>query len=528
MDRRNVRSGSVLVVVASLEAACVGPGPDATDGATESGTTQSGSTSNADTTATDPHETGTPTDSTHGADDVDATTSIDDTASDTGEPDGPWPRPCFAPHGGSVCMGDGGVCGDGVLQSCEVCGGTKDEGGIDDGAADGASDTSECEIHTEPCDGEELGGETCSSIGYTGGPLACDGACTFDVRECESCLASPQVAYCRQPRVEATRASELELATDGETIAAAWLGEDTLGFARFDADLELLDTTSCMDPGDGSSLALARVPGGWLLAVGGVGDHPQLVLQLLADDGATPETVRTIADATRPVLVQRDDGWPVLVYDRTDFAASFATDVVAEQLADDGTAAWQAEVGTAMWADDSSAALSGTGVLVAVRSTEGDEDSLVVPIDGDGTVGTPQPLAGAFHLELATTALGAAGLWRNADEWLWGRFDGAGALASGEVFVGPRDPTTATQQSLVVAAGGRSFAAVTQGMRTELEGVHIDDDGSTVVEPYTLAIEPHEITDVAGVAVGDALVVGWIGHSPEPARARFVLARVAP
>jgi hypothetical protein len=163
-----------------------------------------------------------------------------------------------------------------------------------------------------------------------------------------------------------------------------------------------------------------------------------------------------------------------------------------------------------------------------VRSTEGNQDTLVVPVGDDGDVGAPQPLPGTWHLELTRTAEGAAGLWRNADEWLWGRFDGAGSLVTGEVFVGPRDPTTATQQSLVVAVDGRSLAAVTQGMRTELEAVHVDDAGAPVVEAYTLAIEPHEITDLQGVALGNALVVGWIGWSPEPARARFVLARVVP
>ena len=39
---------------------------------------------------------------------------------------------------------------------------------------------------TEPCDGDELGGQTCEALGFPGGALACTAACVLDTSKCES------------------------------------------------------------------------------------------------------------------------------------------------------------------------------------------------------------------------------------------------------------------------------------------------------------------------------------------------------
>lgn len=39
---------------------------------------------------------------------------------------------------------------------------------------------------SEECDGSDLDGQTCSSLGYTGGALACAADCTFDISDCTS------------------------------------------------------------------------------------------------------------------------------------------------------------------------------------------------------------------------------------------------------------------------------------------------------------------------------------------------------
>ena len=39
---------------------------------------------------------------------------------------------------------------------------------------------------TEECEGVDLNGETCESLGYYGGDLACDSSCVFDSSNCAS------------------------------------------------------------------------------------------------------------------------------------------------------------------------------------------------------------------------------------------------------------------------------------------------------------------------------------------------------
>lgn len=39
----------------------------------------------------------------------------------------------------------------------------------------------------EDCDGDDLGGATCETMGFAGGALACDGTCTYDTAACTSC-----------------------------------------------------------------------------------------------------------------------------------------------------------------------------------------------------------------------------------------------------------------------------------------------------------------------------------------------------
>ena len=41
----------------------------------------------------------------------------------------------------------------------------------------------------EQCDGADLGGESCTTLGFDGGALACDGSCGFDTSGCDSVAA---------------------------------------------------------------------------------------------------------------------------------------------------------------------------------------------------------------------------------------------------------------------------------------------------------------------------------------------------
>jgi len=110
----------------------------------------------------------------------------------------------------AACTGCGGpVCGDDVVDTGEECDGANLDGetcvsqGCSGGtlACDGTCgfDLTGCTDCTGPvcgddvvdtgeeCDGANLDGETCVSQGCSGGTLACDGACGFDLSGCTDC-----------------------------------------------------------------------------------------------------------------------------------------------------------------------------------------------------------------------------------------------------------------------------------------------------------------------------------------------------
>jgi hypothetical protein len=69
---------------------------------------------------------------------------------------------------------DGPVCGDGACTSPETAASCASDCGCGNGAV-GAG---------EACDGADLGGATCESLGFPGGTLACDASCALDPSGC--------------------------------------------------------------------------------------------------------------------------------------------------------------------------------------------------------------------------------------------------------------------------------------------------------------------------------------------------------
>ena len=112
--------------------------------------------------------------------------------------------------------GAGPTCGDDVAEGGEVCDGTDLAGqtcvtqGFTGGvlACNGTCtgfDTSGCTggpvcgngvVETgEQCDGGDLGGATCTSLGFTGGTLACGGSCQYDTSGCTTGGCTTQTLY---------------------------------------------------------------------------------------------------------------------------------------------------------------------------------------------------------------------------------------------------------------------------------------------------------------------------------------------
>src|SRR5688500_8887599 len=70
-----------------------------------------------------------------------------------------------------------------VLVLLSACGGGQGETGDPEGAecGDGQRGTDEA------CDGDDLGGLTCTSLGLAGGTLACTASCTMNIQGCAFC-----------------------------------------------------------------------------------------------------------------------------------------------------------------------------------------------------------------------------------------------------------------------------------------------------------------------------------------------------
>jgi len=103
---------------------------------------------------------------------------------------------------------------------------------------------------SEDCDGSDLGGATCVSLGYTGGSLSCNSDCTFNTSNCTSEAPPPPPSgvggiYVPPPTVtkviikgKAYPESKITLLEDGKVLATK--KADTLA----DFEIEIADITA--------------------------------------------------------------------------------------------------------------------------------------------------------------------------------------------------------------------------------------------------------------------------------------------
>ncbi|HEV3193224.1 MAG TPA: hypothetical protein VGY54_22100, partial [Polyangiaceae bacterium] len=154
---------------------------------------------------------------------------------------------------GSSC-GDGhrDVCGVGGDFSCPICA-------------------------TEPCDGLDLGGASCTSLGFARGTLSCTSKCQFDTSNCSGCncgdcapLDSHLVACTGLPTV--VRPSDLAVAASDQGLALAWSTRDgAVWWQGLGVDLTPIGApVVVLAPGtfpDVTLAAFASTPSGWALAI---------------------------------------------------------------------------------------------------------------------------------------------------------------------------------------------------------------------------------------------------------------------
>jgi hypothetical protein len=239
---------------------------------------------------------------------------------------------------GSSFAGSGGspACAGALAQYCEpfVCG----NGSRDTCALPPSLGCDPSSVPVEPCDGDDLGGATCASLGYGSGALSC-ASCRLDVSGCSECFADPRVGGCAAP-LQAAIADDLAVAATPTEIGLAWLETDAWGegashLARLSSSLaavEIVDLDLVSAAQDlGGSILVAPLPSGWVAARW---LDPEIVFQSVDAGGAR---ARVMVSSVQPadvglVLVPRPNGGPLLMWHAD-------SRVVVSVISDDGRSA---------------------------------------------------------------------------------------------------------------------------------------------------------------------------------------------
>jgi hypothetical protein len=405
----------------------------------------------------------------------------------------------------------------------------------------------------EPCDGADLGGATCQSLGYAGGRLGCSSLCDFDTQECDACapLGAGHVACARldvslqgYPASIAMLpdSSGVALARRGDELGIAWLSgfadesARVLHFARFRPDLTKIAESQCAGgtalggAPHATTMRLVAHPRGWVLALQvDRGIHLQH-LDPEGHPGARPglDIAGQLLD-----LVERPGGEPLLLYN----AGSQGT---LGAIVDENDA-WRGPVWITGGNEARGAFMDGSfwvvtedqGVRDGVPGTE------LVRLDLDLLVRARQKLGIGRANWPALTPLGDALLLRyggiDPRRLLWIASDGK--LLSAPLPLafpaGAPEPIPAPLRPLFAAVDGHIFMAYAAGKDQVGQGgqvyfARISKDGRFEKPPVRLSkLSAQEFhVDVEGmVSLGGDLFVLWgAGHYP----GRLQLSRLRP
>lgn len=438
-----------------------------------------------------------------------------------------------APVAPSVCPAT--TCGNGVRDSCvrcRPCG----PGGGGPGRPDGGGPPPPwdagtcCDEVTETCDGTDLGGATCETLGYRGGGLRCDGACGRDTRACDACAPTEARGRCGRAPVESLDAQSLALAVNGGRVALAWVeGSAHLGVAVLDQDLNVLRATTCAGYPGARLVALTHTGAGFLLAVETLaGVH----LQPLRSDGTLAPQGATIASASVPLLAPGPSGGALLVY--STFERDGATVRAVRASAEGAVTRTQATVFRgATETEYGSAAFTDDGWLVAMR-VRGVE---VARVNLDLTVGPAHRPAGedTEYPQVAWDGARAAVTWSSFGDSISVRM---AELGRDGARVGPER----TFSSLLSSSRYFNVAPLARvgADLAVLVGTHTGQTGHSgridlvrenaqplmrVTTPRPVTQSPEAVTSYRVAGLENTAVVAWIGVGTPR---RIGLARLTP
>lgn len=246
---------------------------------------------------------------------------------------------------------------------------------------------------TEECDGVDLGGATCVTLGYVGGALACSATCSLDDRGCETCVAGGRTS-CADPDLRGVGLFLLA-ATDTE-IGLLWTDgcAPTSGyFTRLRPDFTIASDGGARGaPLSLPSLAAVPTPNqtsmapssnGWLIAIGTSNGISMVSLDASGTEAGSRDVSFSQPYAGSEVnLVARAGGDPLLMWVDGYHPGTLPSSgtLHAELLASDGSA--RAPDATFM----NASVLGTAGVFV----DDGFELAMVDRTSGPGTPGSIQ------------------------------------------------------------------------------------------------------------------------------------------
>jgi hypothetical protein len=411
-------------------------------------------------------------------------------------------------------------CGNGQIDSCMS--GTCNEGG--------------CTMSTESCDGDNLGGATCVSLGFSGGTLACNGGCEFDVSGCNHCGTGSMIDSCGNAALSAAGATSLAIASNATNVAIAWAngapGSAGLNVAVLGSDLTVQSQSGCLGDSDVGMVAIAATANGWIVAAETGGG---IEIQPLTPGGVPTGPGQFLANATVPILASNPSGGPLLAWASPDYNGWVSV------LGADGTVTSSAPVFYQIVEPEyGSAVFVGDGFLVGIRGSLG---ATVAHVGLDGTIGTPYSLGDETEYpKLSYTGTEARVVYSDFSEVgavEFQRLDTTGApigtpqqLGSIPEYYGQGPNTTVGSDSVVVMSGYSSET----GVATHLDITRVTQSGSVVYSPYMLATvgKLDDIWDYSMAPIGSDMVVAWLtagtpsGFDSDVFPATIGIARITP
>jgi hypothetical protein len=408
-------------------------------------------------------------------------------------------------------------CGNGTLDTCSM----------------GCAPQINCPpAQTEACDGENLAGATCSSVGYASGTLACASTCQLDDRACVSCApAAGPVLSCRRACVDGSAPVAIAIAATGTTLGLAWLTTTTtmghlVHFALLDRDLDVTAEAppwpfASTGPYD-DALAVAPSPSGWLVAV----RQADLTVYPFDTNAHAAGSPHAIPGGVSSSFGWRPGGAPLLAW---------------PELNDAGGLTLRA----AIVGDD---ARFQTAPVDLFGDAESHTGTSIIPVDGGFLV------AHAANQSIVTTRVGtdgkASGVTQNpagqlneapefalvsgqialmytsfnpaesASPQKWALLDSSGASVAAPTPITPLWPSYQSDLAFqVVGVGADALLLYTSwesgGGPVQLTIAHLDTHGTAIGTPHMIARVPMATTHPYRiVSLADKAVVAFVdGHS---------------